>query len=165
MWPYNYFGDFWDKLGSIPDLLQSTKPVRAANKTIIGVKGYFEATITSQHASKQLKISAMNADQVEPPLMSRDDLFDLGYLPNDPFGAYAANSGSQDQCSSEEEFKKAVAEIHKTYQCVFQGVGQYCFHTVDLKLKPDQNLLSSVPFLYPCTGTNLQKSVRMNLCG
>ena len=147
LWPNNYFRDFCDKLGSIPELLQSSKPVRAANKTIIGIKGYFEATITSQHASKRSKIYVMKADQVEPPLMSRDDLFDLGYLRIDPFGAYAANSVSQDKYTSEEEFKKAVAEIHKTYQCVFQGVGRYRFHTVDLKLKPGSEpfVLRAIP--------------------
>ena len=107
LWPNNYFQDFCDKLGRIPELFQSSKPVRAANKTIIGVKGYFEATITSQHASKRSKIYVMKADQVEPPLMSRDDLFDLGYLRIDPFGAYAANSVSQDKYSTEEEFKKS----------------------------------------------------------
>ena len=58
------------------------------------------------------------------------------------YNNYAANSVTQDKYSSEEEFKKAVAEIHKTYQCVFQGVGRYHFHTVDLKLKP-----GSEPFI------------------
>ena len=66
LWPNNYFRDLCDKLGSIPELLQLSKPVRAANKTLIGVKGYFEATITSQHASKQSKIYVMKADQVAP---------------------------------------------------------------------------------------------------
>ena len=125
LWPNNYFRDFCNKVGYVPNLIQSSKPVRAANKTIIGVKGYFEATITSNHASTVSKIFVMKADQEEPPLMSRADLFHLGYLRIDPHGAYAAKSVSQKQDLSEEEFRNAVAKIHKTYASVFKGVGRY----------------------------------------
>ena len=65
LWPNNYFRDFCDKLCYVPNLLQSSKPVRATNKTRIGVKGYFESTITSEHASKESKIFVMKADQEE----------------------------------------------------------------------------------------------------
>ena len=43
--------------------------------------------------------------------------------------------------------KKAVADIHKSYQFVFQGVGWYRFHTVDLTLKPGSEpfVLRAIP--------------------
>ena len=142
MWPYNYFGDFWDKLGSIPDLLQSTKPVRAANKTIIGVKGYFEAIITSQHASKQSKIYVMKADQVEPPLMLRDDLFDLGYLQIFHLVLIQLKISTRQKKNS----KKQLRKFTKHNSVCFKE-SKYSFHTEDLKLKPGSEpfVLRAIP--------------------
>ena len=37
LWPNNYFRDFCNKVGYVPILFQSSNPVRAANKTVIGV--------------------------------------------------------------------------------------------------------------------------------
>ena len=89
----------------------------------------------------------MNSDQNDPPLMSRDDLFHLVYLRIDPFGAYAANSVSQEKYLTEEEFRKAVADVHKVYSAVFQGVGRFKYHTVNLKLKPGSEpfVLRTIP--------------------
>ena len=147
LWPKNYFRDYCNEVGYIPELQPTSKPVRAANNTLIGIKGYFVATLASNHASRRSKIYVMKADLSEPPLMSRSDLFHLGYLQIDPFGAYAANSVSQDKYLTEEEFRAAVAKIHSTFQAVFRGVGQYKFYEVDLKLKPGSEpfVLRAIP--------------------
>ena len=135
LWPHNHFRQLCNKMGYTPELHKSTVPVRAANKTPIEILGWFNATLTSKHASRVVRIYVSKYDQDDYPLLSRHYLYQLGYLRMDPNGTFAAKSISEDNEMSDDEFNKAVKDLHEEFKEVFTGIGKYKHHTVDLKLK------------------------------
>ena len=64
----------------------------------------------------------MNRENEEAPLMSRFDLFTLGYLKIYLSGKFAAKKITEDSDDmSDEEFKNELAAIHKEFAEVFVG--------------------------------------------
>ena len=138
LWGDNHFRDFCALKGKAPKLLPIDKPIRAANKIEIKCQGYFSATLSSAHATRVSRIYVTVDDSEDPPILSRFDLYNLGYMKFDPDGSYAANRVEQNESDlSDAEFNAAVEAIHKKYHKVFKGIGRYKYHTVDLQLKPD----------------------------
>ena len=133
LFPRNHFLNYCAKKGHTPKLNPSTKPLKAANKTLIPNLGWFSATLSSKHESIVSKIYVMKQSQDDLPLMSRYDLFQLGYMRIDPNGGFASKKVECDL--SDVEFQTAVAALHKKHHKVFTGVGLYKHHTVDLKVK------------------------------
>ena len=144
-----FFKQYCRKLQRTPKLNKCDKPIYAANDTIINSIGYFYATISNQFKSVKSRIYVMNRENEEAPLMSRFDLFTLGYLKIDPSGKFAAKKITEDNDDmSDEEFKNELAAIHKEFASVFVGVGTYKHHEVELQVKKD-----SEPFIMraiPC---------------
>ena len=108
--------------------------MRAANGTIIRVLGYFSA-----------------------PLLSKYDLFHLGYLKLDPDGAFASKrvySSDADSDFSTDVFKDLIDKLHQKYKKVSIGVGKYNHYTVHLEVRPGsqpfvQRAINTLP--YPST--------------
>ena len=87
----------------------------------------------------------MAQDQEDEPLMSRYDLAALGFL-MDPDGSFAAKKVIDTEDMTDEEFRKAVAALHKEFASVFIGIGTYKHHVVDLQVKEKFNLSFFVQF-------------------
>ena len=137
LFPKNYFVEFCQKLGYTPKLQKTTKTIKACNKSVIKTLGWFSATITSRYASLNSKIYVMDQNQQDLPLLSRYDLFQLGYIKVDPDGAFAAKKVTSVQDISDSEFEEKVKVLHQKFKNVFIGVGTYKHHVVDLQLKED----------------------------
>ena len=150
LWAQNHFDDFCSKVGGMPKLAKATKPLCAANGTIIQVKGYFIATLTSKSASRIARIFVWPDYDTDLPLLCKFDLYHLGYLHIDPDGAFETKRVSNldtDTDFSEDIFKELVNKLHQRYEQVFKGVGQYKHHTVDLEVKPGSQpfVLRAIP--------------------
>ena len=145
LWPKNYFQQYVEKLGCKPKLLPADRPIKAANKSPIKILGYFPATLSSQHASVVSRIYVMEQELQDLPLLSKYDLHTLGYVRIHPDGAFASKSVNVDM--SDEEFKTAIASLHKRFQKVFVGVGTYKHHTVDLHVKENADgfIIRAIP--------------------
>ena len=135
LWPKRHFESLCNQMGYTPKLQTTTRPITAVNDTSIRTIGWFEATVKSQYASRMSRIFVMDDDQEDWPLLSRFDLFQLGYLKIDPDGRFAAKQATTDFDLTEEELSTAVKTLHETFKNVFQGVGCCNFHEVDLKIK------------------------------
>ena len=96
LWAKNHFDDFCSKVGSVPKLAPAKKPLRAANGTLIQVKGFFIATLKSKSASRIARIFVMTDNDKDLPLLSKFDLHHLGYLQLDPDGAFATKRVQSD---------------------------------------------------------------------
>ena len=117
-----FFKQYCRKLQRTPKLNKCDKPIYAANDTIINSIGYFYATISNQFKSVKSTIYVMNRENEEAPLMSRFDLFTLGYLKIYLSGKFAAKKITEDSDDmSDEEFKNELAAIHKEFAEVFVG--------------------------------------------
>ena len=148
LWPKNYFVKYCEKVGYIPKLYPASRPLKTATKELIPNLGWFHATLRSQHASVVSKIYVMKQELPDLPLLSKYDLYSLGYMRIDPTGAFAAKRILNELSDmSDVEFKKAVVEIHKTHAKVFTGVGTYKHYTVDLHVKdnPEPFIQKSIP--------------------
>ena len=151
VWGKNHFKDLCKKLGNTLKLTRAPKPIRAANKTLIKVDGFFNATLRSKTASRVSRIFVKAANDPDLPLMSRFDLHSLNYIKIDPDGNLAVNKVNtveNKEDLSEEEFKTLVDKLHTKYKKVFIGIGRYKYKTIDLEVKP-----GSVPFVLraiPC---------------
>ena len=130
-----------------PKLNKCDKPIYAANDTAINSIGYFYATISNPFKSVKSRIYVMSQENEDAPLMSRYDLFNLGYIKIDPTGKFAAKKVSEDGNMTDEEFEKELAAIHKEFAQVFMGVGTYKHHEVDLQVKEDTEpfILRAIP--------------------
>ena len=135
LWPKRHFESLCNQMGYTPKLQTTTRPITAVNDTSIRTIGWFEATVKSQYASRMSRIFVMDDDQEDWPLLSRFDLFQLGYLKIDPDGRFAAKQATTDFDLTEEQLSTAVKTLHETFKNVFQGVGCCNFHEVDLKIK------------------------------
>ena len=89
VWGKNHFVDFCEQLGHTPKLTRAPKPIKAANKTLIKVDGFFNATLRSKTASRVSRIFVKTANDPDLPLMSRFDLQSLNYIKIDPDGNLA----------------------------------------------------------------------------
>ena len=151
LFPKNHFLKYCDQKGYVPKLHPATRPLKAANKSLIPNLGWFPAKLSSKHASIVSKVYVMKQSQDDLPLMSRSDLYQLGYMRIDPHGGYAIKRVvNESECDlSDKDFKLALAALHKKHHKVFSGVGVYKHHTVDLHVKED-----SQPFIQkaiPCS--------------
>ena len=146
LFPKNHFFEYCEKIGYTPKLTPSARPLRAANKTLIPNLGWFTVTLSNKHASLVSRIYVMKHEQDDLPLMSRYDLYQLGYMRIDPDGAFASKKVIQGDLS-DQEFQSAVEALHKKHAKVFIGVGLYKHHTVDLKVKEDSEpfIIKAVP--------------------
>ena len=86
IWGNNHFRTFCNKLGYKPKLQRASRPIRAANKTLIKVDGFFNANFKSKSNSTVSRIFIKSADDPDLPLMSKFDLHCLGYIQIDPDG-------------------------------------------------------------------------------
>ena len=82
----NYFRKYSNILQRTPKLNKCDKPIFAANNTAISSIGWFYATMSNPFTLVKTKTYVMNQETDDAPLMSRDDLFRLGYLKIDPNG-------------------------------------------------------------------------------
>ena len=147
LWPKNHFLRYCEEKGTVPKLYPSSKPIKAANKTIIKNLGWFPATLTSKYASVVSKIYVQDQEMEDLPLLSRFDLSSLGYMRIDPSGGFAAKRIKNERDLTDEEFKLAVDKIHGKFKKVFTGVGTYPHYTVDLHVKEDSEpfILRAIP--------------------
>ena len=106
-----YFQRYSNILQRKPKLNKCDKPIFAANNTAISSIGWFYATMSNPFASVKTRIYVMNQETEDAPLMSRNDLFRLGYLKIDPNGRFAAKKVTDGSEMSDEQFKQELAHF------------------------------------------------------
>ena len=67
LWGKNHFKQFCSKLGYTPKLTPAPRLVKATNQSLIGVQGFFRATLCSKSASRVSRIFVRSTDDNDLP--------------------------------------------------------------------------------------------------
>ena len=133
----NHYQDLCKQNPSTNKLKDTNKNIYAANNTRMPVKGVFTAILKSATATISAPIYVLKTSSNDPPLMGDPCLNKLNFVKMSKTGAFSRKVLAEDNQDdlTEDEFKQKLAEIHKTYNKVFCGIGKFKHFEAKLILK------------------------------